>query len=148
MFIAQRSALVVGVIVLMGAAFAQRGVGAVQNPRLQSTAFDGQALFKTYCATCHGASGKGDGPFTPSLRKRPPDLTQLTKLNQATFPAERVTKAIDGRDAARPHGPVDMPVWGDAFTRTTHDNDPESVRRKIEALVKFVESLQERPSID
>ena len=114
----------------------------------QRTAYGGRALFTTYCATCHGTMGKGDGAFAASLKKRPSDLTQLTKQNGGTFPEERVTRVVDGRDLDPPvHGARDMPVWGDAFSRTTVENDPESVRMKIDALVKFVQTLQERPAI-
>jgi mono/diheme cytochrome c family protein len=129
-------------------AFAQTG-GAPAAPAVpQRSVYSGQSMFKTYCATCHGPFGKGDGPFAKSLRKPPPDLTQLTNLNQGTFPTARVTQAIDGRDDARPHGPADMPVWGDAFSRTTHDSDPESVRLKIEALVGFIKSIQEKSAVN
>jgi len=139
--------LMVGVIVLSVAASVHRGGALAAQTIRQQTAFDGSSMFKTYCATCHGVSAKGDGPFAAAMRRKPPDLTQLTKLNEGKFPAERVTKAIDGRDnKAAPHGPSDMPVWGDAFSRTTQDNDPDSVKQKIEALVMFVESIQERPA--
>jgi len=53
--------------------------------------------FKVFCGACHGAGGKGDGPAAKSFRKRPPDLTQLAKRNDGTFPADRVFKIIDGR---------------------------------------------------
>ena len=145
MAIAHRPTLVTAVIIVMGLASAQSVGYAGGQSGSQRTLYVGEPLFKTYCATCHGTSAKGDGPFSASLRKRPPDLTQLAKSNGGTFPAERVMKAIDGRDSGAPHGPSDMPVWGDAFSRTTHDNDPESVRQKIESIVKYLESLQERP---
>jgi mono/diheme cytochrome c family protein len=112
----------------------------------QRWAFSGKALFSTYCATCHGPAGKGDGPFAKSLRKPPSDLTLLAQRNKGMFPAERVAKIIDGRDTAVSHGNADMPVWGDAFSRTTEDSDPESVQLKIQALVQFLDSLQERPA--
>lgn len=114
----------------------------------QRTAFSGKPLYSTYCATCHGTTAKGDGPFAKSLRKRPPDLTQLARQNQGTFPADRVTKIIDGRDPAVGHGNSDMPIWGDAFSRTKEDSDPESVQLKIEAIVKYLDSLQERSPSD
>jgi mono/diheme cytochrome c family protein len=34
----------------------------------------GTALFATHCATCHGASGRGDGPAAAALTPRPADL--------------------------------------------------------------------------
>jgi mono/diheme cytochrome c family protein len=147
MFIAPRVALIIGVAGIIGIAAVPSGAGEPQSaPQQQATAYHGQPLFKTYCVTCHGPSGQGDGPFAKSLRRRPPDLTQLAKVNEGTFPADRVAKAIDGRDA-KSHGSSEMPVWGDAFSRTTHDNDADAVRRKIESLVKFIETLQERPAV-
>jgi mono/diheme cytochrome c family protein len=110
-----------------------------------STGIAGKSLFSTYCASCHGSGAKGDGPFAKSLRKRPPDLTGLALANGGTFPAERVAKMIDGRDAGAAHGNSDMPVWGDAFSRTKEDSDPESVQRRIQSLVRFLETIQQRP---
>ena len=146
MVAAYASALILGGVLLTAFASAQTAGAPVQPSVPQRSGYSGQPMFRTYCATCHGSFGKGDGPFAKSLRKPPPDLTQLTKRNQGTFPTDRVTKAIDGRDDGKPHGPADMPVWGDAFSRTTHDGDPESVRFKIEALADFIKSIQEKPS--
>jgi mono/diheme cytochrome c family protein len=145
MTIVKRFAVVLGLVVapVLAAVHVSQADAASQAAQ-QQTSFSGRALFSTYCATCHGASGKGDGPFAAALKKRPPDLTQLAKLNEGTFPEERVTKTVDGREAEAKHG-ADMPVWGDAFSKTRDDNDPESVRLKIRALVKYVETLQERP---
>ncbi len=35
----------------------------------------GKATFGQYCATCHGAAGKGDGPGAAALNPKPKDLT-------------------------------------------------------------------------
>jgi mono/diheme cytochrome c family protein len=128
----------------MGAAVHVGSAAAAAQAQQRQTSFPGKSLFSTYCASCHGATAKGDGPFAASLRKRPSDLTQLAKLNAGTFPAEAVAKSIDGREMAVAHG-ADMPVWGDAFSRTREDSDPESVRLKIKSIVQYIESLQERP---
>ncbi len=37
----------------------------------------GRQLFQQDCAACHGAQGRGDGPATAALRKRPKDLTRI-----------------------------------------------------------------------
>lgn len=37
----------------------------------------GAAIFKTYCATCHGERGKGDGPASPGLAAKPANLQML-----------------------------------------------------------------------
>ncbi|MBI2525854.1 MAG: c-type cytochrome [Candidatus Rokubacteria bacterium] len=41
----------------------------------------GQQVFATYCANCHGQSGKGDGLSGQSLPIKPQDLTQGAVLN-------------------------------------------------------------------
>jgi mono/diheme cytochrome c family protein len=42
-----------------------------------SSAFaeDGALLFKTYCSTCHGVGGKGDGVAAAALTPKPRDFT-------------------------------------------------------------------------
>ena len=35
----------------------------------------GRTLFMTHCASCHGETGKGDGPIGLTLNPRPADLT-------------------------------------------------------------------------
>jgi mono/diheme cytochrome c family protein len=108
--------------------------------------FNGSTLFRTYCASCHGESGRGNGAVAIFLRKRPADLTQIAKLNKGTFPADRVYQQIDGRKGVKAHGESQMPVWGDAFSRTATDADEAAVKEKIEALVDHLASIQEKPS--
>lgn len=104
----------------------------------------GASLFKSYCASCHGASGRGDGPVAELFRKPPPDLTQIAKRHNGVFPREKVFRIIDGRDPIRGHGGPDMPVWGEAFSRSSVGGDEATVRRKIQALVSYLEAVQER----
>ena len=119
--------------------------GAVAAPGFQQRAkFDGGDVFRTYCVVCHGASGKGDGPLASGLRKPPADLTLFTKNNQGTYPKELVAKIIDGREPVKGHGGGDMPVWGDAFSRSQENADPESVKQKIQSLVDYIESIQQK----
>lgn len=35
----------------------------------------GKELFNTYCTTCHGENGKGDGPLAATLNVKPKNLT-------------------------------------------------------------------------
>jgi mono/diheme cytochrome c family protein len=37
----------------------------------------GKAVYIAQCFTCHGASGRGDGPQAPQLEKNPGNLTNL-----------------------------------------------------------------------
>jgi len=104
----------------------------------------GAVLFGTYCASCHGRNGLGDGPVAESLKTRPPNLTQLAKLNGGMFPAERTRRVIDGREAGmRAHGSIEMPVWGDAFIRREGLTDA-AARARIDAIVRYLDAIQER----
>ena len=42
----------------------------------------GKAVYLKECLSCHGPSGKGDGPAVKDLEKRPEDLTLPKTLNQ------------------------------------------------------------------
>jgi hypothetical protein len=59
------------------------------------------------------------------------------------FPSERVQRIIDGRDVAS-HGDPSMPVWGDAFRRASPKASDETVSARIAALVRYLQSIQER----
>jgi mono/diheme cytochrome c family protein len=105
---------------------------------------DGAALFRTYCATCHGANARGDGPMSGALLRMPADLTKYATRNAGVFPAARLTRIIDGRGVTA-HGSNEMPVWGNVFRREGQGLDQAAATARIEALVRFLESIQERP---
>jgi mono/diheme cytochrome c family protein len=44
----------------------------------------GANLFKEHCVTCHGQTGRGDGPTGITLRPRPRDLTSLAGWKRGT----------------------------------------------------------------
>jgi mono/diheme cytochrome c family protein len=120
-------------------------VGAGGSPGGQQRArFEGSDVFRTYCAVCHGASAKGDGPLASGLKKPPADLTLFARNNKGVFPKDLVVKIVDGREPVKGHGGGDMPVWGDAFSKSLQDSDPDSVKQKIEAVVGYLESLQQK----
>jgi mono/diheme cytochrome c family protein len=104
----------------------------------------GSYLFKTYCASCHGTSARGDGPLASAMRRRPANLVEIASRNKGTFPSELVYKIIDGRTKVSGHGGPDMPVWGDAFMRTAEGTDEASIRYRIQALVDYLQSIQAR----
>jgi hypothetical protein len=76
------------------------------------------------------------------LRRLPPDLTMFATRNGGVFPAERVRQVIDGTGVAA-HGDRDMPVWGAVFKRTDDGGD---ARARIDAIVRFLQGLQQRPA--
>ena len=103
---------------------------------------NGSHLFRTYCAACHGTSARGDGPLAGAMRRRPPNLTEISRRHNNAYPGDLVFQIIDGREKVRGHGGPDMPVWGDAFRRSVEGESDEAVRTRIQALVSFLETLQ------
>ncbi|HWI17677.1 MAG TPA: universal stress protein [Vicinamibacterales bacterium] len=106
----------------------------------------GAELFRTYCASCHGTTARGDGPLASAMNKKPANLTEIAQRNGGSFPSELVFKTIDGRQPVRGHGGPDMPVWGDAFSRSREAGDVERVKAVIKSLVDYLESIQLRPA--
>jgi cytochrome c553 len=109
----------------------------------QQVSYSGGQDFQTYCTSCHGTGGKGDGMIAKSLARKPADLTQLTKRNNGAFPEDKAFKAIEGRTAGS-HGNADMPVWGDVFAKSSDSLGAESAMARISVLVKYLETLQEK----
>jgi mono/diheme cytochrome c family protein len=132
-------ALAVGAQGVAGAGGAQPSGGERQRAM-------GRELYAAHCASCHGASGRGDGPVADSLRRRPADLTQFSRANGGVFPSERIRRVIDGRGVGA-HGSVEMPVWGTVFKATSPDGEP-GARQRIDAIVAFLQAIQERPGDD
>lgn len=57
---------------------------------------DGAREFAENCASCHGATGQGNGPLAAGLNPPPANLTTLSARNGGTFPYDRVMGTIDG----------------------------------------------------
>jgi mono/diheme cytochrome c family protein len=119
-------------------------VVGLARPPAPSPGPDGAALYRSHCASCHGLSGRGNGPMVDFLRVPPTDLTMLTRRHGGIFDAEAVAKAIDGRTRIGPHGPSDMPVWGDAMSSALAQGGEQAFRERVRAIVRHLESLQER----
>ena len=133
-------ATVAGALIVLVAATMD---GAAQDPQSPSKpAFSGSILFANYCATCHGERATGDGPLAANLRKQPANLTLLARRNAGVFSREMVARIIDGRKPLAGHGGGDMPAWGDAFARSVES--PENISGKINALVTYLETLQQK----
>jgi mono/diheme cytochrome c family protein len=133
--------LLAGALGLPGVALAQEG-----------TDF-GKYEYYAKCASCHGASGKGNGPVAKHLTKTPSDLTTYAKRNGGAFPTQLAWQVIDGRPVEiGAHGTREMPIWGQEFRRETlrpadrvqpGDPSPEwHVARRISALIDYLASIQ------
>lgn len=101
----------------------------------------GKAMFKQYCASCHGADGKGRGPATPGLNTRVRDLSTLSKRHGGKFPFEYVENVLRFGPGLSAHGSSEMPVWGPIFQYLENYNEA-AVRQRIRNLCDYIESLQ------
>ena len=111
----------------------------------------GRADFRDNCASCHGMTGKGDGPMRSSLVKPPADLTTIAQRNGGQFPQELIWELIDGRWSGDggPHGSREMPVWGQEFKKRAMTRPGDSARTaelsardRIISLLKYLEDIQ------
>jgi mono/diheme cytochrome c family protein len=134
---------VIGCLALAAGLAAIPASGTGQGEQAPTYGVSGSYTYRTYCATCHGEKGKGDGPLAESLRFHPPDLTQMAKQNDGDYPSDLVRQIIDGRQPIEGHGGPDMPVWGDAFKNSETGYDDEKVKLKIDSVVEHLKRLQE-----
>ena len=114
------------------------------EPRPVTSAERGEALFRAYCARCHGAGGVGDGPDAQGLSLPPPDLTTLAARNGDLFIQDAVAAYVDGRRLVESHGPRDMPVWGRVLDdrNTAADQELRLTPDMIGSIVEHLRTLQ------
>lgn len=131
-------ATVVGVVV--AAAISSAGAARAEE---SSEAQAGHNLYEQHCYVCHGLRGKGDGPLAEELRVAPADLTGISQRRGGVFPEVELREIIDGRRRVRGHGPANMPLWGDVFSRQSPGAEYEAeVRDKVQSLVDYLKSIQ------
>ncbi len=106
----------------------------------------GQVLYLRHCASCHGVSGKGDGPVAASLQIRPTDLTTIARRSGGRFDDAGVMRVIDGRRVVAEHGTREMPVWGAVFAEELEGQRyaAYTVLLHGRALTDYVRSIQEK----
>lgn len=113
-----------------------------QSTTLPVRTLDGSKLFVSYCASCHGVDGKGNGPAAAALKPKVPDLTQITSRSHGQFPRARIRNIIEGTESPVAHGSREMPVWGPVFHQIDADQDLGNVR--VDNLASYIESIQRK----
>jgi mono/diheme cytochrome c family protein len=98
----------------------------------------GEALYRRYCASCHGSAGRGDGPAALALSPPPTDLTKL----RSEVP--RLMEQIDGRRTIRAHGTAGMPVWGEVFEQSliTEPHARRTALLQVQTLAQYVRDMR------
>lgn len=112
-------------------------------PVQQNGEVSGAKLFVSYCAACHGANGKGNGPAAVALKSIPPDLTVLAKYSGGTFPATHIMSVLSSQGDNTAHGSKDMPIWGPLF-RSMADQSLEGAYLRARNVTEYIRSIQER----
>jgi mono/diheme cytochrome c family protein len=114
----------------------------------------GKKEYLRSCASCHGPTGKGDGPNAKDLQHRPKDLSQLARANGGEFPLVRAFNVIDGRVDVVIHGPREMPIWGDVLRRDLTSRMPRNYMSpemadamgyiRILEVIEYIMTLQDK----
>jgi mono/diheme cytochrome c family protein len=101
----------------------------------------GKEMYTAYCASCHGADGKGDGPAAAALKMPPANLTTLAARNGGIFPTAHVAADLQGGTMTPAHGNKAMPVWGPIFMAMGGQSAAE-MQLRIRNLTNYLESIQ------
>jgi mono/diheme cytochrome c family protein len=144
-----------GLGLLLNVAFGGGGVFADEEVTMGSAKYRisetiGSDEYRISCLNCHGTGGKGDGPMSEILSKKPSDLTMLAKNNGGEYPFLRVYQMIDGRVVVPGHGDRDMPIWGARYAEEDYERygtafgSEDVVRGRILQLVYYIQTLQEK----
>lgn len=113
----------------------------------------GRTEYKSFCASCHGDEGRGDGAFGAYLTRKPSDLTGLSRNNGGVFPFARTFEVILGEVDVPGHGTREMPIWGTYFKERAPSQlgpyyAPSDVqfyvRGRILALIGYISTLQQK----
>ncbi len=135
-----RIAALVTMLLFMSVTAAMAQENIKKAPIKMTSAASGEEMFNTYCAVCHGTSGKGDGPASTEFKIPPANLTLLAKNHNGTFPEAYVAQVIlTGPRDAKAHGSKDMPVWGRLFESL---GDEATVKLRIHNLAEYISTLQ------
>ena len=104
---------------------------AGMDPAWGQNQSEGKKLYLTYCSSCHGDNGKGDGPAARSLPVKPANHTDGAVMNQLTdkFLLEIISKG----GSAVGKSPM-MPGWGGQLKES-----------QVQDIVAYVRSMADPP---
>jgi mono/diheme cytochrome c family protein len=141
----RRTVPIVALILMACTAGAQNKPAANKTAAPRMTAASGKQTYMHYCAACHGADARGDGPAASVLKTAPPDLTTLAKRHDGKFPYDYVSDVLRFGTRVTAHGSSDMPIWGPIFG-SMDSYDLAAVRKRIKDLSDYLVSLQQKES--
>lgn len=98
---------------------------------------EGRVIYQSYCATCHGQTGKGDGPSAPGLNPKPFDLTSHVPLHTDGELNWWVTNGIPE---------TAMPAWLNTLTEDQRWQVVAYIRRAFDRNSTPVPALPQAPT--
>ncbi|HEY3706683.1 MAG TPA: c-type cytochrome [Terracidiphilus sp.] len=102
---------------------------------------NGKLMYSSYCAPCHGADGRGNGPVAGALKAPPTDLTTLAKAHKGKYPDTHVVSVLQFGSTTAAHGSAQMPVWGPLLGKISNVSSQEAQLR-VSNLSRYLESIQ------
>lgn len=117
------------------------------TPSVAQDATEGREVFRAFCAVCHGAEARGNGPMAEVLEIPPTNLTLLSASHDGRFPTFQTVRRIDGRDLLLAHG-GEMPLFGHLFDMPmtaipTDAGQPILTSKPIADVVTWLMTVQE-----
>jgi mono/diheme cytochrome c family protein len=110
---------------LLLAMMALPSLARAQNPA------EGRKLYTTYCVSCHGEKGKGDGVAAGSLPVKPKDHTNGAVMNQMTDQSLADVISKGGGPTGKSSF---MPAWGASVDE-----------KQVRDIVAYIRSLAVPP---
>ena len=87
-------------------------MGVLIGDAWAQNAAEGKKLYTTYCSSCHGETGKGDGMAAGSLPVKPADHTSGAAMNQLN---DKFLLDIISKGGVAVGKSSFMPSWGGAL---------------------------------
>jgi len=117
-------------ISILALSFIGLAIGGPSFGRAQSAA-EGEKLYMTYCSSCHGDKGRGDGAAGKALPVKPADHTDGKVMNSFS---DDFLMAIISKGGAAVGKSSFMPAWGGVLK----DN-------QLQDLLAYLRSLANPP---
>ena len=90
---------------------------------------EGKKVYMQFCSSCHGQSGKGDGPAAAALNPKPRDHTDKEYMSKLSD--DDIFKVVKNGGASVGKSPL-MPAWG----ATLKDDQIQDVVAYVRTLSK------------
>ena len=92
---------------------------------------EAKKLYATYCSSCHGDNGKGDGPASKSLPVKPGDHTNGAIMNNVS---DKLLFEIISKGGGTVGKSTFMPAWGNQLGE-----------KQINDLIAYIRSIADPP---